>query len=266
MDTLGLSPAMRGGGSIASSAMQLPTQQLIAAMSAAPPADHTTRINDLILRLILAGTFQKMDLLYVINHDAQSTGLNWVAPSSFALTAVNAPAFVAYRQYTSNATTSYLRTGFIPSTHAVRYTSSAGHISAWVRTNGSTTGTSIGAPNDFVRTRNSTANLAGRVGTATSSTSSATVAVAGLSMINRIDASNVDFYQNAVKVGTTIASVSTALSTIELYLLAGNSAGSPATFSSKQHSIWTVGAALTANEITATYAAFNTYMTDIGAA
>jgi hypothetical protein len=124
-----LSPQPSGGGNEAE------TTTLLAAMSSQPDATRTTAINTLIAALKTAGIWAKLDVLYILAaHDAQAARLNWKTPASFTATAVNTPTFTTDRGYNGNGSTSYLTTGFTPSTHATQMTQNSASVFAWNRT------------------------------------------------------------------------------------------------------------------------------------
>lgn len=78
----------------------------------------------------------KLDAFYMpAGIDAQSSLLNWVS-TSYNLTAVNSPAFVVDRGYTGDGLTSYLDTGFNPTTAVgAKFTQNSASLGLWSRTN-----------------------------------------------------------------------------------------------------------------------------------
>lgn len=102
-----------------------------------PPTDaRKTLINNLIVSLKAAGVWAKLDALYVTAAaDSQAARRNWIA-DQYNLTAVNAPTFVADRGYTGNGSSSYLDTGFNPTTaSSPKFTQNSANMGLWSRTN-----------------------------------------------------------------------------------------------------------------------------------
>lgn len=102
-----------------------------------PPAtDRRVLINTLIKSLVQAGVWDKLDAFYMLAAaDAQSSLLNWVS-TSYNLTAVNSPAVVANQGYTGDGSTSYLDTGFNPTTAVgAKFVQDSASIGLWSRTN-----------------------------------------------------------------------------------------------------------------------------------
>lgn len=100
-----------GGGKYGAEA-----RALFARFSVQPTDARKTLVNNLIGSLKTAGVWAKLDAFYMLAAaDAQSALLNWVS-TSYNLTAVNSPAFVAEQGYTGDGSTSYLETGFNPTT------------------------------------------------------------------------------------------------------------------------------------------------------
>lgn len=96
----------------------------------------------------------KMDAFYMLAAaDAQSSLLNWVS-TSYNLTAVNSPAFVADRGYTGDGLTSYLSTNFNPTTAvSPKFTQNSGALFQWSRTdlpNGAAQSSDFGQPNAYI--------------------------------------------------------------------------------------------------------------------
>ncbi|MCK1430919.1 SGNH/GDSL hydrolase family protein [Bradyrhizobium sp. 87] len=89
------------------------SQTIFAAMSPAPSASRKYVIDQTVRRLVNAGIWTKLSALWVLAAHASAPSLiNWVAPGTNNLTAVNSPAFTADLGYKGNGSSSYLNPGF----------------------------------------------------------------------------------------------------------------------------------------------------------
>lgn len=97
------------------------TQSLVAAMTVAPNIELLDKIDIFISRARQIGVWDKLAAFYYFPvHDRQASRLNWKNPSSYQLTEINAPEWVAYRGFNPGASNQgHLDTGF-PIFSAVR--------------------------------------------------------------------------------------------------------------------------------------------------
>lgn len=79
-----------------------------AAMSVQPDDVLKNHLNDFILALKAGSVWDALDVAVLPLHDAQASRVNMIHPAMVA-TAVNAPTFTAYRGWTSDGATSYVR-------------------------------------------------------------------------------------------------------------------------------------------------------------
>jgi len=101
-----------------------------------PPTDlRKGHINTLTKGLKTAGSWAKADVIYVAAAaDSQAATRNW-KQNLYNATAINSPAFVADRGFTSNGSSSYLQTGFIASSAvAPNYVQDSATLGAWMLT------------------------------------------------------------------------------------------------------------------------------------
>jgi hypothetical protein len=249
-------------------------ETLFAAFSAEPDATRKGVIDALIVSLKTASVWDKLDCLWLTAaHDAQAAGINWKVPATFALTVVNSPTFAADRGYTGNGTSSYLSTGFTPSTAGGVYAQNNAHVGVWSRTSAqSGTGVSMGGEGTtntvssrlFLRNTSDVAvarlnqGPSGGVGTASLDGSG--------HFVGRRSASNaVALFRNGASIGTSTTN-STGLTTVPLYFGAYNDEGVAAGFAPRQHAAAHLGSSLTDQNIADLYAAMLTYMQAVGAA
>lgn len=249
------------------------SQTLFAAMSTQPTELRKAQINTLITALKSSGVWQKLDTLWICAaHDEQAGRLNWVSPSTFTLTAVNSPTFTTDRGFAGNGTTSYLNTGYVPSTAGLLYTLDSAHISFWSRTNtGSSSMVSMGA-----RTLSTAAQtlINARLGTNTATfrtnqdavgASPASTTSIGHFLARRSGAALNSLWKDGALFAQDTQS-STALTAFAITLGALNTAGVVASFDTRQIAASSIGASLTDTEIINFYAALNAYMISVGAA
>jgi hypothetical protein len=196
-------------------------------------------------------------------HDSQAGRLNWKSPGTFALGEVSSPTFTTDQGYTGNGTSSYLTTGWVPSTNGVNYTLNSSTLIAWTRTTAQDAVSVFGSSTQSTArllTRNAADNAVAVVNSATTTTR-ANANGSGLFVASRISSTDVQIYRNGAALGALgTATASTAVPTVQLNLLRVNSV-----FSSSQIAIAAAGASLDATENTNLYNALQTYMTAIGA-
>jgi len=254
------------------------TRRLRAAMTVPPPPGRLWAIDQTIRQLKQHGIWQCLDVLWMLAaHDAQAARLNWKAPVSFALTAVNSPTFTRDRGYAGNGTTSYLDTGFILATNSVQATATA--ACAGVYLNGGTTTAASGAVNlgvnDFTNstilprgTSSGGTGMRGRINSTTTNDLSGTLtSPMGLYVLDRPDSATLNGYDEGVLNGT-FAQASAALpATYSVYLGANNSIGpGPANFSDNRIASAFMGASLSAAQHAALYRITQNFLASMGAA
>lgn len=240
------------------------TQALLGRMAAGPGPARILLISTLIQALKAAGVWEKLDALYVLAaHDAQAARLNWIA-DRFNLTAVNTPVFVVDQGYSGNGTTSYLNTGFIPSTASGKYAQSHASFGIWSRTDTSLDAALGGSENTFIYKYGVGAAqfVVGINQVAGPSVLVNVTSATGLFSLSRVTAGELVWYQNGSRrIAVTFAS--TALESRPLYLLARS--GSWFQPTSRQISAAFVGAGLSDAEMAALHAAVRTYLIGVGA-
>lgn len=234
---------------------------IIAAMSPAPNAARAARINTLVLALKTAGIWSLLDVFYVTA--AQNTGpslLNWKAPGTRDLIAVNSPAFVADAGYTSNGSTSRLRTQYTPSTDGVNFIQDNASVWTWVTTEIAENILAVGNINNVitvgVKPRVATTG-GGRLNDGTDDLRTIASSI-GFTGVSRAGAAIKRVWKNGVKQGADFTTASTGISSLEQWVCGGSNGH----FSAAQVAIAAWGAALTGLELTF-YNALNAYMTGL---
>lgn len=231
-----------------------------------PPSDaRKVLINNLIVSLKTAGVWAKLDAFYVLAAaDAQSSLLNWVS-TSYNLTAVNSPTFVIDRHYVGDGSTSYLSTGFNPTTAvSPKFTQNSGALFQWSRTdlpNGAAQSSDFGQPNAYIaRSATLSARASGRP-LAGSGQSYGDGGYPGFASFSRTAAAVWEAYAEGVDSGG--GTTASAAPTNDVIRILSISAGN---FGLNQIAVAGIASGLSAAEELATYNAINTYLVAVGAA
>jgi hypothetical protein len=246
---------------------------LIDTMTVRPQGNRAFLISDTIRRLKAADIWAKLDVLWMLAaHDAQAARLNWKAPASFALTEVNSPTFTVDRGYAGNGTTSYLDTGWAPSTNAVNFTQDSASLGVRLAA-GTDVGNNAaqpfgGSPTNgaFVAPRSISDTLRGRVNQSASadigSAGSITTRL-GLTALDRSASTVVTGYRNGASLGT-VNNASVALDTATFFICAQNN-GTPFAPVDNRISTAFAGASFSGAVHAALHSIMQTYMNRIGA-
>lgn len=188
-------------------------------------------------------------------------------------TKVNAPTFTADRQFAFDGASSYLNTGFVPSTHGIAYTGASQRIAVYGRANVSSSGIAAGArvgtsasisinPRNASTMSGSTNHTAGSVafvlGTADSR---------GLKAISRAGGTTALGYDRGVRLtdatGLTIGGATAPAAA--LFIGAFNSSGTPISFRPASLGFVVIGGPLSDAQELAQYNAVQAWATAIGA-
>ena len=230
---------------------------LIARYSNTPATTWMRTVDTLIGAEKTAGVYSIIDAQWWLGSpDAQSAKLNW-QNTNFTLTEVNGPTHTPYRGYQGDASTKYLRTGFIPSTAGGALTLTSGHIGVWSRTNSSEAGIMMGARDGGslrltdINPRSVAGSLFGRLSQNSGNNGFATASSLGhFVTVRRGD--DLEHYHNGVSIGTETVTAA-GLTVRELYMLCNNNGGAAAAFSSRQ-ALWAhVGGELSSAQVLALY-------------
>jgi hypothetical protein len=237
---------------------------LIARMTGAPSEARAGLIDALVRALKAAGVWGKLDMLHVLAaHDEQAARRNWVA-DAYNLAAVNAPGFVADRGFTGDGTTAYLDTGFQPGVSAGAHArQDDNHLGLWCRNNVSGTGIDIGSTNHSINANNA-GNLSTRDMAVTTNTVGAGTSI-GHSLVSRGGSTGYSRYKNGASLGDATQASAAAIA-LNLFVGCRNAGGVAGGFSARQIAVAHAGAALSAGEAAALYAALGVYLTAVGAA
>lgn len=237
------------------------TESLLDRMTTVPGSKRQNAIDTLIRSLKAAGSWAKMDALYVFAaHDAQAALLNWVSTSYNLSVGAGAPAFTANSHYLGDGVADWLDTGFNPTTaSSPKLVQDSGHMFAWFLTNlalsGPARSPACGNTNSCV-TRHATASGGTTMRVNRSSlNSSATVSIPGHTGWTRSAAGLWELWGAGADIGGG-TDASTALTNANFRVLAS---GGENTFGNNQIRFVHWGSNLSAAEVLATYNALSTY-------
>lgn len=246
----------------------------------APSGTTLTALDTFITTLKSTGIWALCDVIYLpaTNGDSDFACYNLKNPATFKLTKVNSPTFTSLQGFTGNGSSSYLNTGWNPSTNGVNYTLNSASLGGYARTD-NTDGTQrvlIGVTDatgftQFTPKLSTTAFLWGfqrinNAGVNFKSYNGITNAN-GFYNSNRFGsgANDLNLYRNgsSLTVNQNGSIPSTNVPNNNVYLLASNNNGTAAGFSREQLSFAYFGADLTA-QASSFYSAIQTYMTTLG--
>ena len=233
-----------------------------------PAADaRKALIDDLVGSLKTAGVWAKLDALYMFAAaNSQAALLNWVQ-DLYNATAVSSPTFTADRGFSGNASSSYVDSGFNPSTAVgANFLQNSAFFGAWSRTAGTQGGSAAGyfdgTKGVTLQPRDASNNTVGRINQASSSAALATTPDgSGLFGLARSASNALRLARN----GVSLAALTTASSALANGTLRFGNFGT-AVFSGIQFAAGLIGGNLTVAEELDAFNAINSYMTAVGAA
>lgn len=247
---------------------QAETKTLLAALSGTYSPPRKKAIDQMIKSLKTAGVWSKLDVLQMYAAPtAADAVVNWRAPGTFNATLVNSPTLEVDRGITGDGLSSYINTGFTPSTASGNFTQNSAFWGVYIRNNkiNRSFGTRIGA-NEFVilEFRNTANEVYARINDTTQSRgNSTTVTSAGFLAASRTSSSAKSIYKNGLSLGDFTVN-STGLLSAPILVSAYNSNGS-LNYSDLQSSVNVIGGGLNATEQLALFTALETYLDTIGA-
>lgn len=243
---------------------------LVARFTTQPTTLRKMQIDVLVGALKTAGVWSKLDCLYLeAAHDAQAARQNWIQ-DLYNLTTVSSPTFTVDRGYAGNGSTSYLKTGFIPSTAGGKFTLNDASFGFWSRTDVDNVAADIGARTDgttaltYIQGR-TTGSASYRMNQNAATTFATIANSLGLTAARRSAADAKALFKNGAFVQTS-TDASTALAAVEMYIGGLNSGGSMIVPSPRQYAMDFIGGSLSDAEMLSLYDAVNTYLQAVGAA
>jgi hypothetical protein len=207
-------------------------------------------INQFYLDLKAASLYTKKDRLWLTANKDATAALTCLK-SLAVMTPVNAPVFTSGRGYAGNGSSSYLNTGFIPSTHGVQYLQNSAHIGFYSRTSGGTNrdmgcDSSGGGPTVQLIANFGDNAAYGRINSAATLITVANANASGLFSVSRTGAGALSLYREGLPIQTG-ATASTGRPNNEMLLCCINNAGtagspSPTAFTTRQYALASIGA------------------------
>lgn len=235
-------------------------------LTPAPNATYQGYYNDLFKSLRTGGLLDILDALYLLGTDNVQWARQNLIQDAFNLTPVNAPTFTANQGYAGNGTSSYINTGFTPSTAGGHFSLNSAHISAYA--------TGAVAANSVLmggRTTSTTQQTLLVPNTSTGQyrvnqdmTSAYTSANSGFFVGSRTGSAAVSGYNDTTALGTA-TTPSTGVTNAIIFIGALNSAGTATNFSVAQLAAASIGGGLDATQEAALYNALHTFLHAVGA-
>jgi len=260
---------------VATTGYETESETIFAAFTTPPDDTRKGVINTAVLALktgALSGSnvFAKLDLLYAEGAATNQAGrINWINPGTFTCTEVNSPTFTADQGFAGNGTTSYLDTGYTPSTNGSTFTQNSACLFVWSRTNSrSNSAAAIGAATSdapavaYINPWNlSVDNVSHGLNGSTGFNAFAPTSAAGFFCLTRTASTGYDVYRNTTNLGTQ-TSTSAGRSDQVMRICGGNVS---ANFTTRQILFAGCGGGLNANEVADLFNALDAYRTAIGA-
>lgn len=229
--------------------------------------------DNLLAGLAADGILPLLDRLWLFAQPTAALALVDLIAGATA-TAVNSPTFTANKGYAGNGSTSYINTGYVPTTNAVTFSQNKAHLALYDRSANAMSGVVIlcGAQ-EGISTKSLTVFTNGgswASGVNTNATPNENTTPAnrqGMTIVTRTADGNGGFkrYSNGVDTGATTTAGSTVTPpAFAIYIGGLNRAGSLVAPTIDEISMFSVGAGLNATQAAALSSRINAYMTAIG--
>lgn len=218
----------------------------------APTTDLNKQAEDIFVRsLDYEGAWDLADQIVLLSSrgDEGYSLINLKAPGTRNFSKVTTPTFAAGSGWSSaGSLTAYLRTNYIPQTHASQLTQNSAGILFYTPTNEATSGTKVefggneAALADAIVCSifaSSTPNI--RLNGSTNYAPAASGTSNAFYQFKRNSSSQLEVFKDGVLYGTSGANNSSGLSSVELYVLVYNNNGSAAGGTTKIAGFWAIG-------------------------
>jgi len=267
---LGLGLGLGRGGASGYTFVNAEAEAVVAAFSVEPDDTRKALIDTLIGALKAGSAWSTFDAYYMMAaEDAQSAGVNWKNPGTYDLTPIDNPTFTADQGYAGNGTSSYLKTGFVPSTASGQWALNSAHMALWSRDSGGLAGTKAEmgarvASNDNhsilqIRTT-SDGGLFRANQDATTGVAPTTITDGSGLFVGRRSASNaLALFRNGSSIATN-GTTSAQITDREIYIGAMNENNTAVAFSERQLAIASFGSSQADAVISARYTAELAYL------
>jgi hypothetical protein len=236
-------------------------------------AGRLALVSSLITGMKAAGSWTPMDDAWLLVAESSVQALTSLKQRRLA-TVTNAPTFTADRGYAFDGTTNYIDTGFIPNTHAVSMTITNVRPAAYDRTDQAANGFMMGVVQSAGRGIAVGPRQAGTTAITNSNYTGGTFTLTPVNSLgmtagsrNGTDATTVVCYKNGVALTRLAdpAAYGASLPTLSLFIGGTNSGGALANGRAATCGMVAIGASLTPTQEAADYAAWQAYMTAVGA-
>ena len=232
-----------------------------------PDAIQLEAQNTMACGLVAAGVWAKLDVLFVMaNGDSPNCLLNWINPGTFTLIPVNAPTFTAWEGIQGGGVDEYTNCPWIPSVNGVNYTANSASYGIYSRSNVDENSIDAGAnslTSDSLLWLRNAGDASIRINSINTS-AGANADSLGFYVVNKEDLTVAqDLWKNKVKI-IDDTKINQGLPTVAFFIAAQNNIGVPASFSTRQYSMFFAGAGLTQTEIENFTDIFEVYMDFLG--
>lgn len=192
---------------------------LFAAMPVQPSSARKQLISDAFVSLKSQGAFALLDVIHVhAGHDLSSVLLNWKNPALYPMQIFNTVTFTTDRGLQGDAVSGYIETSYLMSGGGNQFSQDAATIGSYVNATPSDVGNNaatIGMDTtsgslSFIRPRDGTNSMAGRLNSSANSNSAAVTTRLGHRGLTRLDSANMQFYKDGVPLGSASANPSFA--------------------------------------------------------
>lgn len=233
-----------------------------------PTPPRVAVIDTLVRALKTSGNWALLDRLWLLaSETAQAGYVSLVNPTSTQITNVNNATFTVDRGIAGNDSNMYLNTNWNPATQGVNFVRDSASMFYYSRTNSAASskndvGAKSGTQGLLMNARNATSVMTGTINSLNAGSTGSNTNSSGLIDSIRTGASAVTSGRNGVSIfSTTPASI--AIESYNLYIMAGNNAGTADSFTSRQYSLVAAGGG-GVNRLSF-YNIIQAYMTSIGA-
>lgn len=227
-----------------------------------PPSDSERKIQEdiFVRKLVYEGVFADAEQIFLLETHGDETFslINVASPGTRNGSKVGTPTFTPGSGWSSaGSLANYIRTNFIPQTHATKLAQNNAGIIFYTPTNEAASGTKVEFGGNeaslgdaivssvFVGSGTGAANI--RINGSTNYGVPIS-ASNGLHHFFRAVSNAIQIYFRGLSVGTSGANNSTGLSSIELYILVYNNNGTPAGGTTKTAGLWIIGKAFNGSE------------------
>ena len=229
-------------------------------------AQNASAVDALICGMVSDGTYSGFDGLYVFATNSTANAvLNW-AQNAFNLTTEGTLTFAANQGYTSNGTTGYFQTGFVPSTAGGNFTQNAASLGSCTLTSrtASQAYIAIGANDGTEGAYSETHTTAWFYALNASSGGSTTSANAqGFQYLSRTTSTNINAFSNNTT-PSVVTKTSNGVPTIQLYVMGYNNSGTAGNFDADQVAYVFFGGTFTTTQIGNIHSRLHTYLQAVG--